>query len=73
MTLNINVPGGKSEITIERGALSKAGGLLDLDRKVLIVTDSGVPSEKIIPAETATAFSDPAGLDPFVILGDLSG
>jgi len=45
MTLNINVPGGKSEITIKRGALSEAGELLDLNRKVLIVTDSGVPSE----------------------------
>ena len=31
------------DIVVERGALAKAGELLDLDRKVLIVTDSGVP------------------------------
>ncbi|MCR5845882.1 MAG: 3-dehydroquinate synthase [bacterium] len=31
------------DIVVERGALAKAGELLDLDRKVLIVTDTGVP------------------------------
>lgn len=31
-------------ITIERGALSQANAYMDLDRKVLIVTDSGVPA-----------------------------
>ena len=33
------------EIVVERGALARVGELLDLDRKALIVTDSGVPSE----------------------------
>lgn len=38
------------DITVERGALGKAGELLKLDRRVLIVTDDGVPfnySDKI--------------------------
>ncbi len=45
MVLNINVKTSNSsyEVVIERGALLKAGELLDLDRKVLIVTDDGVP------------------------------
>ncbi len=33
------------EVVIEKGVLKKAGELLDLDRKVLIVTDEGVPKE----------------------------
>ena len=33
------------DITLERGALKKAGEILDLKRKVLIVTDSEVPFE----------------------------
>ena len=32
------------DIVIERGVLAKAGELLDLDRRVLVVTDDGVPS-----------------------------
>ena len=32
-------------ITVESGALTKAGGLFDLDRRVLVVTDDGVPEE----------------------------
>ena len=33
------------DILLEYGCLSRAGELLDLNRKVLIVTDSGVPAE----------------------------
>ena len=32
------------EIVVERGALGRVGELFDLDRRVMIVTDSGVPS-----------------------------
>ena len=32
-------------ITIKRGVLSKANAYMKLDRKVLVVTDSGVPSQ----------------------------
>lgn len=41
------------DVVISRGALDKAGELLDLDRKTLVVTDSGVPraySEKVATA-----------------------
>ncbi len=40
------------DITVSRGALNKAGELLNLDRRVLVVTDSGVPSAY---AETVAA------------------
>ena len=33
------------EVVIEKGILKKAGELLNLDRKVLIVTDEGVPKQ----------------------------
>ncbi len=45
MIIPINLPLGSYDITIERGVLKKAGSLLDLERRVLIVTDSGVPAE----------------------------
>ena len=32
------------DIIIEKGSIDKAGEYLNLERKVLIVTDSGVPS-----------------------------
>ena len=43
MILPVRTADGGYDITIERGALEKAGQLLDLQRKVLIVTDDGVP------------------------------
>ncbi|MBO7273768.1 MAG: 3-dehydroquinate synthase [Clostridia bacterium] len=36
---------GNYDVFIERGALDQAGKLFSVDRKVLIVTDSGVPTE----------------------------
>ncbi|MCQ2449028.1 MAG: 3-dehydroquinate synthase [Clostridia bacterium] len=36
---------GNYDIVLQNGALSQIGTLLDLDRKVLIVTDDGVPSQ----------------------------
>ena len=44
-TVRVNLRSRGYDITIERGVLKKAGSLLNLDRKVLIVTDSGVPAE----------------------------
>ena len=40
------------DIVLERGVLSRVGELFDLDRKVMIVTDSGVPARY---AETAAS------------------
>lgn len=45
MIIPVNLSGTGYDIVLERGALSKAGELLNLDRKVLIVTDDGVPEK----------------------------
>ncbi len=45
MIIPVEIKNESYEIVLERGALDKAGEYLDLDRRVLIVTDSGVPSE----------------------------
>lgn len=45
MIIPIHVKTGSYPIIIERGTLQKAKDLLNLDRKTLIVTDSGVPSQ----------------------------
>lgn len=47
MIIPINLPQNSYDIVLERGAIKKTGNLLGLpeDRKVLIVTDSGVPEE----------------------------
>lgn len=44
MQIPVNLEKDSYNIIIERGALDKAGEIFDLDRKVLVVTDSGVPS-----------------------------
>ena len=45
MDIHVSLKENSYDITIERGVLNKAGGLLNLDRNVLVVTDSGVPAE----------------------------
>lgn len=45
MILTVELGERSYDIVIERGSLSKAGELIPLDRKVLIVTDDGVPAE----------------------------
>ena len=52
MIINVDLKHTNYNIYIERGVLKKAGKLLNLDRKVLIVTDEGVPEEY---AETVAA------------------
>ncbi len=42
--LHLNLPKGGYDIYLERGVINRAGELLSLDRKVLLVTDSGVPA-----------------------------
>ena len=44
MKLRTELGKNSYDVVIERGSLSKLGELLDLDRKTLIVTDTGVPS-----------------------------
>ena len=45
MILTLDLKERSYDIVIERGAIKKAGEYLELDRKVMIVTDSGVPAE----------------------------
>lgn len=45
MILQVKLGDRSYEIVIERGCLAKAGEYLALQRKVLIVTDSGVPAQ----------------------------
>lgn len=43
MNIHMNLKENSYDIVVERGILEKAGEHLNLDRRVLIVTDSGVP------------------------------
>ena len=45
MVLSLNLGEESYDIVIERGALKHAGRYLNLERKVFIVTDSGVPEQ----------------------------
>lgn len=45
MILPVKTSSGGYNIYLERGALLKAGEYFNLDRRVLVVTDSGVPSQ----------------------------
>ena len=45
MTIRMELGERSYEIVLEHGCLKKAGSLLALDRKALIVTDDGVPEE----------------------------
>lgn len=47
MNIRIDLEERSYDVVIERGCLSKASKLLNLDRKVLIVTDDGVPEEYV--------------------------
>ncbi len=47
MIIPVKTQNGSYNIYLERNALSKAGEYFKLDRKVLIVTDSGVPVEYV--------------------------
>ena len=45
MILNLDLPTGGYPIYIERGALDRVGELFSLERRVLVVTDKGVPAD----------------------------
>jgi 3-dehydroquinate synthase len=45
MVLHVNTVDSGYDITIQRGSLENVGSCFNLDRKVFIITDSGVPSE----------------------------
>lgn len=45
MVIPVHLGANSYDIVVQRGALSSAGQHLNLNRKVLVVTDSGVPAE----------------------------
>ena len=45
MIVKVNLPINGYEIKIERGILKKAKDEIDLNRRVMIVTDDGVPEK----------------------------
>jgi len=45
VTLRMELGDRSYDIVVERGCLQKAGQLLDLARKVCIITDEGVPAQ----------------------------
>lgn len=65
MDISVKTSLGEYSIVLSRGALNKISDLLDLNRKVLIVTDDGVPCEyaqKVANAsKTPTIFTIPQG------------
>ena len=44
MTIHMNLGRNSYDILVERGLLAKAGQHLNLNRRVLVVTDTGVPA-----------------------------
>lgn len=60
MILNLDLGENSYDIVIERGSIKKAGELLNLKRKTLIVTDEGVPREY---AETVAK----ASAEPYIL------
>ena len=58
MIIPVKTSTGGYEIFLERGILSKVSNLLNLNRRVLIVTDSGVPEvyAKTVAQQSKTAF-----------------
>ncbi len=60
MKIPVKLPLGSYNITIERGVLKKVRKIINLDRRVLIVTDSGVPEEysRTVAMQCREAFTE---------------
>ena len=58
MVISVNLGEQSYDIILERGALNKVSELINIDRKVLIVTDDGVPSEyaNTVAKQSANAY-----------------
>ena len=65
VVIPMNLGAGSYEIILERGVLRRAGELLNLRRRIMIVTDSGVPEKwpglLASQCEEAEVFRMPAG------------
>ena len=53
--LTVCLPGGDCPLYLERGILSRAGELLELNRRVFLVTDEGIPAEYVQKAAAGCA------------------
>ena len=62
MIIPVKTSNGEYDIVLERGALEKVGELLNLNRRVMIVADSGVPQEY---AKTVAKFCKEAVIHTF--------
>ena len=58
MIISVNLGEQSYDIILERGALNKVSELININRKVLIVTDDGVPSEyaNTVAKQSANAY-----------------
>ena len=58
MEISVKTGGGKYAITVERGALLRAGEIFGLKRRAFIVTDSGVPRKypEAVAAQCESAY-----------------
>ena len=54
MIVQVQLPDASYDVVIEHGCLARAEELLQLDRRVMIVTDTGVPVQY---AETVAALA----------------
>lgn len=56
--ITVSLDSASYDVIVKRGALKEAGELFNLDRKVLVVTDDGVPSEyaKTVASECKEAY-----------------
>lgn len=45
MKITVNLPNTSYDVIVERGCIASADRYLDLDRRVLVVTDDGVPTQ----------------------------
>ncbi len=58
MILHLDLPQNGYDIVLERGVLKRVGELLRLDRRVMILTDDGVPSEYAATVASQCAHSE---------------
>ena len=58
VVIPVNLGADSYEIVVERGVLRRAGEILNLRRKVMIVTDSGVPEKWVRTLETQCQEAD---------------
>ena len=77
MIINLDLGKNSYDIILERGALGRADKYLDLDRRVLIVTDEGVPAKyaetvaSLCKAPTVVTVAQGEGSKSFAVLESL--